>query len=545
MRYTPKVHQTPRLLMPDAYTIGSDQFQSDKAKEKSVYYLTFRRELHKINPELYTEGDNRILVFGIQRILHRLLFEPIKEWEITAAEEFLSYAKVNSKGELKPYSFPKEMWLEVINKYNGRPPIKIIAMTEGSVVYPNEAVLMVENLDETNFKGFGELAAWFESKLLHIWATSERGTQDRHFYDQIRKLYKKYFPDLSEKEINFYASISVTDFGDRAGMNMMESEDLGMTALYTFGGSDTFSGGYQAWMNSNKTPGVCTSVYALAHRNIQAYEYEKEAYEAIYNAAENNDFVSMVNDCYCSRNAVLNYHLPLAKRSLKEGNGKIVVTRSDSGTPIDEVMWTIKTAIEHGLFEECEINEEKWFTGTTLHFINGDGLSHHDILEILTTMLDAHYVPWSFGLFGIGGGQRNFLKRDNLSAKFALCAMGNDYQPVVKFSETFGKTTLPGPMKILRSKMALDSKQTIVFNSEHGENAMVIYYDGLNENFFDFPGMDDTFNDIKSRSHLQFDTMPLSLTTVENHGYPASEKILEERRRLLVKYAPDKQINNY
>jgi nicotinamide phosphoribosyltransferase len=540
MKYTRKNHKTPRLLIADAYTIGAHQFQSPAARKKSVYYITFRRILEKINPELYSDGDNRILFFQLQRILDRILYKPVEQWEIDSSVEFLATAKVNSKGELKRYWCPIELWQEVVDKYNGRPPIRITAMPEGSVVYPNEPCIMIESLVD----GFGELAAWFESKILQTWAGSEAGTQDRHFYDKVRNLYKKYFPNLSQKEINFYASIVLTDFGDRAGMNLLESEDIGMTHLYTFGGSDTFAAGYQAWMNSNKTPGVCTSVYALAHRNVQAWENEGDAYTAIYEAAEHYDFISMVNDCYCSRNAVEKYHIPLALRSLKEGNGKVVVTRPDSGVALDEVMWTIQTAIKYGLFEEKIVDGKKWITGTYLHFIEGDGLTHHDILEILTAMLEAGYIPWTWGLFGMGGGQRNALKRDNLSAKYALAAMDDDYTPVVKFSETFGKTTLPGPFKVLRSPEALANKKTIVFANEAGENAMVIYYDGLAEEFFD-GGMLDDFNVIKERSHQQFDNMPLSLCTEENHGYPASDNVLEERRRLLTKYAPDKEVVNY
>lgn len=547
MKYKPRVHKTPLMLRADAYTIGSDLFQSAKARKKSIYYITFRRDLFKIDPILYTEGDNRLLLAGIQRVLHRLFWEPATMKDVELSDEFLMTAKVNSKGQFKKYYFPKEMWIEVVTKYGGRPPIRIIAPPEGSVIYPNEVGMLIENLDPTGFEGFGELAAWFESKLLQIWAPTERLTQDRHLYDQIRKLYRKHFYKLSEQEINFFASIAVTDFGDRAGMNETESEDLGMTALYTFPGSDTFCGGFQAWMNSDKTPGVCTSVYALAHRNIQAFKKEGDAYTAIYEAADDDDFISMVNDCYASRNAVLQYHIPLAKRSLEEGNGKIVVTRPDSGVAIDEVMWTIATAIEHGLYGELDINKDgkQWKTGSTLHFIEGDGLKHKDILEILTTICEAGYIPWTWGLLGVGGGQRNNLKRDNTSAKYALCAIGEDYEPVVKFSETYGKTTLPGPMKLLRSKEALAAKRTIVFPHEPGENYLVMYYDGTVENFFDFPGMLDSFLDIKERSHVQFDTMPLTLSTPENHGYPASEAMLQKRRELLAEYAPDKEVADY
>ena len=545
MKYTPKVHETPRLLLADAYTIGANEFQSNKAKEKSCYYITFRRILEKIDPELYRKGDNRMLFFGFQRILHRLLFKKIEQWEIDEADAFLEKAKVNAKGELSEYWYPRELWVRIVNEFNGRVPILIKAMPEGSVVYPNEPVATFESMVD----GFGELAAWFESKTLQCWAPSERGTQDRHFYDQVRELYREYFPAMPQAELNFYASIVLTDFGDRAGMCSMESEDLGLTALYTFNGSDTFCGGYQAWKNSNHTPGVCVSVKALAHRNVQAYDKEDGAYNAIYEAAKPFDMVSLVNDCYSSRNAVEKYHIPLALRSKREGNGKIVVTRPDSGIAFDEVMWTINCAIQYGLFEDKEFYGKQWRFGTFLHFIEGDGLKHHDILVILRAILEMGCTPWSWGLFGMGGGQRNNLKRDNISAKYALDAMGNEYTPVVKFSDTYEKTTLPGPKKVLRSKEALEKCQTIVFRHEGlidgSDDALVVYYDGLAPvDFFD-GGMLDNFNTIKERSHKQFDSYPKSLSTLENHNYPASVAILNARKRLLEKYAPKKDVNAY
>ena len=545
MKYTHKTHETPRLLLADAYTIGANQFQSEKAKEKSIYYITFRRNLYKINPELYTKGDDRILFFGLQRILDRILYKPVEQWEIDEADAFLAHQKVNTKGEFTPYLYPKELWQRVVDEFGGRVPIKITAMPEGSVVYPNEPVIEIESTVD----GFGELAAWFESKLLQVWAASERGTQDRHFYDKVRELYKENFPHLTQVELNFFASIVLTDFGDRAGICSMESEDLGMTALYTFGGTDTFCGAYQAWKNSGNTVGLSSSVYALAHRNVQAYENEDGAYNALYEQMKDGDFGSMVNDCYASRNAVVKYHIPLALRSKGEGNGKVIVTRPDSGVAKDEVLFTILMAIQNGLFEMVDFDGDKWYAGTTLHFIEGDGLTHHDILEILQMLIDHKYVPWTWGLFGMGGGQRNALKRDNLSAKYALCAMGNNYQGVVKFSDTYGKTTLPGPFKVLRTKEALENKQTIVFRHEGkadgSDDALVVYYDGLAPvDFFD-GGMLDDFNVIKARSHEQFDSMPKNLFTEENHNYPASIAVLNERKRLLVKYAPDKDAANY
>jgi nicotinamide phosphoribosyltransferase len=537
-----KIFKTPRLLLADAYTVGSDKFQSAKAKEKSVYYITYRRILNHINPDVYNEGDNRIIFNGLGRILEELFYEPITHEEIDEAKRFLATFKVTMQG-LAEYEFPEEMWRRVVDEFNGRPPIKIKAMPEGSVVYPNEPVIQVESLDEKN-RIFGELGAWFESKLLQVWATSERVTQNEHWFNKLKGMVLRVDPSMDDATVSFLASLMLTDFGDRAGICSQESEVLGMVHLYTFGGTDTCSGAYQAWKNANETP-IGSSVNALAHRNVQAYEFEGDCYEAIYNACKDNEIISMVADCYDYFNAVEYKQLPLALRSKNEGNGKVVVARPDSGDALEQVLWTCRLAEKNGLVEYKEINGKTWKFATFLKFIEGDGMTFGEMWKIIEALLAEGFVPYSWGLFGVGGGLRNALKRDNLSAKYALCAMGIDLTPVVKFSETLPKTTLPGPFKVLRSKEALEAKKTIVFEWEEGEDAMVEYFNGTNIYKPFGPGQDDNFLVIRARKNEQFYSMPLTLTTEENHNYPASDAIIEARHKLLEKYAPSKNKENY
>jgi hypothetical protein len=173
-----KIYKTPRLLLADAYTIGADLFQSDKAKEKSVYYIVYRKELFTINQDLYNEDDTRIAFVGLGRILEKLFYEPITHEEIDEAKEFLKTYRFTPDG-FKEYYFPEHLWRRTVDEFNGRPPIKIMGMPEGSVVYPNEPVVQISN----EVSGFGELAAWFESKLIQTFAPSERVSQDRHFFE--------------------------------------------------------------------------------------------------------------------------------------------------------------------------------------------------------------------------------------------------------------------------------------------------------------------------------------------------------------------------
>jgi len=534
-----KVHKTPRLLQGDAYTIGSNKFESSEAKEKSVYYVTFRKNLYTINPHIYTKEDNRIIFIGLQRILDNLFYEPITHAEIDETVRFLAHAKVTMEG-FKEYEFPEEIWRRVVDEFGGRPPIKIRALKEGSVVYPNEPAIEIIS----DVKGFGVLGAWFESKILQTWAPTERVTQDEHFLLRIKERIRKVDPDMSEDMVNFWASITITDFGDRAGMTSQESEELGMVHLYTFGGTDTFSGAYQAWKNSGEAIGIFSSVNALAHRNVQSYLKENDCYEAIYNSCKNHEIVSMVDDCYDAKNSVRKMLLPLALRSLKEGNGKVVVARPDSSkegyTTLDQIIEICDLSVENGLFTEMTTKTGTWKCGTLFHFLDGDGKSCGEILDEIDALIAKGYAFYTWGLFGQGGGLRNYLKRDNLSAKYALSSVGANDRPVVKFSETIGKGTLPGPFKVLRSKEALENKKTICFEHEDGIDAMVTYFDGTNIYKPFGEGQDDDFLIIKAYIKTQMASMPLSLGTTENHNYPASAEIMSTKQALLIEYAPAK-----
>lgn len=532
-----RVHETPRLLLADAYTVGSDFFESSKAIERSIYCILFRRELYKINPDLYTKGDNRIVFAGLQRILDRLFYTPVTHEEIDLTKEYLETFKVTGKG-LAPYVFNEEMWRRVVDEFNGRPPIRILALPEGSVCYPGEPVVEIVSM----VKGFGTLAAWFESKLLQLWAPTERVTQNEHWFKEMRQMVLEVDPSLSEEEIDFFASLMLHDFGDRAGMNGTESEDLGMVHLYTFPGTDTCAGGFQAWMNSNKQPGLSVSVNALAHRNVQSYGTEKECYDTLYEKSDDNTINSYVGDCYNFKRAVKEHLLPLALKSKATGNGKVVVARPDSGDPLDEVLYVIELAIENGLYEERTINGKAWKFGTFLKFIEGDGMDFATMKMIIRELLNRGYAPYGWGLFGSGGGLRNSLKRDNLSAKYALCAMGEDNEGVVKLSESLGKSTAPGPYKILRTVEALNSKKTVVFATEPGEDARVEYFNGARINKPFGIGQDDDFPTIKANIRQQMRTMPNNLTT--EHGAPLSDAIVAERIRLVGIHAPEK-VKNY
>jgi nicotinic acid phosphoribosyltransferase len=340
----------------------------------------------------------------------------------------------------------------VVDEFGGYLPLKVEGVSEGGVVYPGEPFLRVQ----ATAPGFGPLVPWFESTLLHVWSASERLTAARHFLRWAFELIRSWEPpSVTDDQCMFFARLMIHDFGDRAAACPQESELVAKVHNYVFFGTDTFRAAYQNWKNG-APPAFGSSVKALAHRIVQGFEREFDCYETMYASAENNEFLSMVGDCYDYWYALENKLIPLALRAKADGSGKVVVARPDSGDSVDMVVGTLERAKNAGLMQTVASTHGPMLASTTLRFIVGNGETYQTVRDVLEACLKAGFLPWRCGIFGVGGHLRNNINRDHMSTKFALCAVGNDNRPVIKLSMEPGKQTLP-LTKVLRDKTSLES----------------------------------------------------------------------------------------
>lgn len=488
--------KVPNTLTADAYTVGSGTHVSQDAKDYSAYQIMARKrpewmDEHFKNAETLMGGplESRFVFFGLSSILHYLFSKPLTHEEIDEQKEFLNTFHAGNI----PFTFDEAMLRRVVDEYGGVYPIKIKALPEGSVFFRGEPIIQIEAQD-----GFGELAGYFESKLLQVWAPSERATLMRHWLDYNKALVKEcssaYVDDAT---LLFLAQLQTHDFGDRAGSCAQESEELGLAHLTSHFGTDTCAAAYIAWKLNGKKP-IASSIKALAHRIVMGFQKEFQAYEALA-ASEPKTFTSHVGDTNNFFRAVDKYLVPLAKK-IKETGGTIVA-RPDSGPPLEQLLYVYNAAHENGM--STVVHTGKGYRGMTcLRSIEGDGMDFKTIIDINNSLLQHKFSPIHCGIYGIGGFLRNILSRDGTGMTMKLCAVGKSHRPVMKFSHTPGKGSVPGLVKIVREP----GKPTVRAIDEEGKDELVMVFDGTLGKPYEYT---ESFEMVRQRVLNDFHKFPL------------------------------------
>lgn len=511
-----KYYQTPVLLLSDAYTIGSEILESSDCLEYSKYYITARKFPYAKEPNVFRKDDQRIVFCGISAVIDKIFNHPITHDDIDETKKFLEKRKFSTAG-LQDFNFPEKIFRRVVDECGGYMPLKITALPEGSVAYPHEPLICIEN----TIPGFGQLAAYWEAPIInYVWSQTARLTTARHWLERCVE-YIMANEGCSYETALPLAQQQVHDFGCRAHSCIEEAESLGMIHTLCFGGTDTFQGAYQSWKNEAPSY-IGGSVDALAHRIVQGFDIERDCYENMYDKAHNGAILSAVADCYSFHNAVEKYLIPLAERSVKENNGKIVVIRPDSDDCLAQILWALKILESKNLFT-VGANGLKY--GTACRFIQGDSMTFDRINNFNNMILKNGWAPHGIIIYGIGGHLRNGINRDDFSMKYALCSKASTQQPVIKLSETPGKSTLPSSI-VLRTPEALSSGVTIDLDllSNKDNSAHVTYYENKPLPIV----ITETFPIVQSRVLNDFRTMPLTGGKLTQDIYLVKEFLKEK-----------------
>jgi len=347
--------------------------------------------------------STQVQFFGLQYILMKYLVgQVVTQDKIDEAAELC---------ELHGVPFNREGWEYILSAYNGRLPVRIKAVPEGTVVPTKNVLMTVENTDPKCFW----LTNYLESLLVQVWYPCTVATLSRECKLQIKKHLR-----LSATDDN--ADFKLQDFGFR-GVSSVESAAIGGAAhLINFKGTDTMV----ALTMLRKYYGEdCAgfSIPASEHSTITSWGRSQEA-EAYRNMLQKypTGLVACVSDSYNIYEACSDIWGNILKAEVLGRDGTLVV-RPDSGNPANVVL-------------ECLERLGKAF-GTTINtkgfkvldphvrVIQGDGVGLEDIDHILGVI---HYAGWSAENvgFGMGGGLLQKLDRDTMKFAFKCSSVTVD-----------------------------------------------------------------------------------------------------------------------
>lgn len=405
------------------------------------------------------------LVFGIQSVIKNFLLAPITREQIDFAEKFWP-----AHGE----PFNKEGWEYILKEYDGRLPLKIRSVKEGTLLPVKNVIATVENTDPK----CAWLVSYVETLLLRgIWYPTTVATNSF----MIKRILKKYLDKSGDVS---GLGFKLHDFGFR-GVSSFESAGIGaMAHLVNFMGTDTVAGIFQAVNDYSADPfNTAFSIPASEHSSITSWTRprEKEAYlNMIKTSAKPGGILACVSDSYDI------YEACRIWVSLKEeiiASGATLVIRPDSGDPI-EVLPKMLKILESGF--GAPKNDKGYKVLNTVRIIWGDGISENSITTILRTVVDVMGFSADNLAFGMGGALLGAPQRDD--QKFAMKAsaalINGKWVEVFKDPITdLGKVSKKGRVTTYKNE---DGYYTAQVDKDEFDELQTVFIDGklINEAAF-------------------------------------------------------------
>lgn len=333
---------------------------------------------------------------GIQAVIKQYLLAPITQENIDEAESYVI-----------PHGLPfnREGWEYILNECDGKLPIVIEAVPEGTVVGMSNVLVQIRNTDEN----VPWLTAFIETLLLRgIWYMTTVATTSW----TIKKMLLAY---AEKSGADMFVDFKLHDFGAR-GVSSGESAMLGgIGHLMIFQGTDTMEAIVAARELYNiEMAGFSIPATEHSTTTIWGKKFELDAVKnMIRKFGKAGAIFAFVIDSY-NREALVK----LVSTELKQmiiDCGATVVFRPDSGDPLVEPIDVIKQLMLYWGWTE----NDKGYRSLpdNIRVIQGDGITVESVPEILKNM-DYEKLSLDNLAFGMGGGLLQHCDRDTL--KFAM-----------------------------------------------------------------------------------------------------------------------------
>lgn len=396
--------------------------------------------------------------FGLQYILKTYLSQPIDQGMVDEAQSFYQAHGV---------PFNAEGFTDIVQRLEGRLPVRIRAVPEGTVVPVHNVLMTVESTDPQSFW----LVSWLETMLLRVWYPTTVATQGYYLrqliYDYLIKT-----ADQPDAEIDF----KLHDFGAR-GVSSCESSGIGgMAHLVNFKGSDTVQGVVYA-NRYYQSPMAGFSIPAAEHSTMTAWgrSREVEAYQnMLQRFAQPGALVAVVSDSYDIWHAIATLWGSKLKQQVID-SGATVVIRPDSGDPKTVVMRCLNLLAD--AFGTVK-NTKGYKVLQHVRLIQGDGMTPQSIAAVLDAMMDQGFSASNIA-FGMGGALLQRVDRDTQRFAYKCSSVNINGQatPVFKDPATDpGKRSKAGRLDLIVDQMGY---RTIVLEeqSQHHQSLLETVYE--------------------------------------------------------------------
>lgn len=467
-------------LLTDSYKL-THHYLYPKGTERIYSYLESR-----------TGAEfNKTIFYGLQYILKKYLVgNVVSEEKVLEAERIVD-------AHIAPGIFNTDDWMYIAKELDGKLPVEIKAVAEGSPVNVGNVLMTVENTDKNAYW----LPNYLESLLLQVWYPSTIATLSA----EVKKLCNFYLDVTGSSKDNL--NFMLHDFGYRGASSTESSRLAGSAHLLSFSGTDTVPSLAipENYYNTSEIQGF--SVQATEHSVMTAMGPEGEMEQAINVVRSAHDgILSIVIDSYNYKNFLENACIEGHTLNdeivnfLNKTEGNKVVFRPDSGEPISTTIDCLEI-IERG-FGTHETDKGYKIFDENIGLLWGDGLDYQKIRDILFGIKAQGWAAENL-IFGMGGGLHTAVNRDTQRNAFKCSAQlrNGEWIDIFKKPLDSSKKSKKGRFKLLVNDNFEYS--TVPIDCEGKDQLRTVFRNGELL-------IDDSFEEIKKRTET-YNKFPVDL----------------------------------
>lgn len=383
---------------------------------KASHWLQYPPGASRVHSYIESRGGAfpATVFFGLQAYLKEYLSRRVTRDDVEEAAAIFA-----AHGE----PFNRDGWQLLIDRYQGRLPVEIRAIAEGTIVPVGNPLVTIENTDPD----FYWLPSYLETELLRaVWYPTTVATVSASAKAVIRR-----YLEATSDDVAGQIGFKLHDFGAR-GVSSLESSALGgMAHLINFLGTDTVIA-LKAARRYYGADMAGFSIPAAEHSTITSWGREGEAAayrNMLAQFAKPGSILAVVSDSYDIYNACDKIWGSELRQAVID-SGATVVIRPDSGNPA-EVVLTIAQILANRF--GTTTNSKGYRVLNNVRIIQGDGINLDSLRTCLSNLYHNGFAADNIA-FGMGGGLLQQVNRD--TQKFAMkCSamlVGDEWRDVYK-----------------------------------------------------------------------------------------------------------------